>query len=444
MFKKILIANRGEIALRIIWACRELGIRTVAIHSEPDTDSLHVRFADEDVCVGPARSSESYLNISSVITAAEITNAEAVHPGYGFLAESSTFAEVCKACRIKFIGPKPEVIAAMGEKARARELMKEAGVPVLPGSEGSLETLEEALQVAGKIEYPVIVKAAAGGGGKGMRIAGDEKELARVFPVAREEARAAFGVPDVYIEKYLPAPRHIEFQVMADEHGNIVHLGERECSIQRRHQKLVEESPSPVLTPELRKRMAAAAIKAASFVKYENAGTVEFLLQDGKFYFIEMNTRIQVEHPVTEMVTGLDLVKEQLKVAAGQPLSWKQSDIVQKGHSIECRINAEDPVSFMPSPGTITSYHPPGGPGVRVDTAAHADCRISPYYDSMVAKLIVHGKTREEAISRMRRCLDVMVIQGIKTTIPLHQRIMADPAFRRGDFSTRFLERFFP
>ncbi|HXI04614.1 MAG TPA: acetyl-CoA carboxylase biotin carboxylase subunit [Candidatus Saccharimonadales bacterium] len=444
MFKKILIANRGEIALRIIWACRELGIRTVAVHSEPDTDSLHVRFADEDVCVGPARSAESYLNISSVITAAEITNAEAVHPGYGFLAESSTFAEVCKACRIKFIGPKPEVIASMGEKARARELMKEAGVPVLPGSEGSVETLEEAIQVAGKIEYPVIVKAAAGGGGKGMRIAGDEKELSRVFSVAREEARAAFGVPDVYIEKYLAAPRHIEFQVMADEHGNIVHLGERECSIQRRHQKLVEESPSPVLTPELRKRMAAAAIKAASFVNYENAGTVEFLLQDGKFYFIEMNTRIQVEHPVTEMVTGLDLVKEQLKVAAGQPLSWKQSDIVQKGHSIECRINAEDPVSFMPSPGTITSYHPPGGPGVRVDTAAHADCRISPYYDSMVAKLIVHGKTREEAISRMRRCLDVMVIQGIKTTIPLHQRIMADPAFRRGDFSTRFLERFFP
>ena len=315
---------------------------------------------------------------------------------------------------------------------------------MLPGSEGSVETLEEALQVAGKIEYPVIVKAAAGGGGKGMRIAGDEKELSRVFSVAREEARAAFGGPDVYIEKYLSAPRHIEFQVMADEHGNIVHLGERECSIQRRHQKLVEESPSPVLTPELRKRMAAAAIKAASFVNYENAGTVEFLLQDGKFYFIEMNTRIQVEHPVTEMVTGLDLVKEQIKVAAGQPLSWKQSDVVQKGHSIECRINAEDPVSFMPSPGTITSYHPPGGPGVRVDTAAHADCRISPYYDSMVAKLIVHGKTREEAISRMRRCLEVMVIQGIKTTIPLHQRIMADPAFRRGDLSTRFLERFFP
>ncbi len=444
MFKKILIANRGEIALRIIWACRELGIRTVAIHSEPDKDSLHVRFADEDVCVGPARSSESYLNISSVITAAEITNAEAIHPGYGFLAESSTFAEVCKACRIKFIGPRPDIIASMGEKAKARELMKAAGVSVLPGSDGTVESLEEAASVARSIEYPVIVKAAAGGGGKGMRIAADETEMKRVFSVAREEARAAFGVPDVYIEKYLPDPRHIEFQIMADEQGNIVHLGERECSIQRRHQKLLEESPSTVLTPELRKKMAAAAIKAAEAVGYQNAGTIEFLLQDGRFYFIEMNTRIQVEHPVTEMVTGLDLVKEQILVASGQKLAWKQSDIVHKGHSIECRINAEDPESFMPSPGTITSYHPPGGPGVRVDTAAHTDCRISPYYDSMVAKLIVHGNTREEAISRMRRSLDVMVIQGIKTTIPLHQRIMADAAFRRGEISTRYLERFLP
>jgi acetyl-CoA carboxylase biotin carboxylase subunit len=444
MFKKILIANRGEIALRIIWACRELGIRTVAVHSEPDTDSLHVRFADEDVCVGPAKSSESYLNISSVITAAEITNAEAIHPGYGFLAESSTFAEVCKACGIKFIGPKPEIIADMGEKARARALMKEAGVPILPGSDGSVEDLDAAVRVASRIEYPVIVKAAAGGGGKGMRIAVDEKELGRMLPVAREEARAAFGVPDVYIEKYLSNPRHIEFQIMADEHGNIVHLGERECSIQRRHQKLVEESPSTALTPFLRKSMAAAAIKAARTVDYQNAGTVEFLLQDGKFYFIEMNTRIQVEHPVTEMVTGLDLVKEQVLVAAGHKLSWKQNEIVQRGHSIECRINAEDPESFMPSPGTITSYHPPGGPGVRVDTAAHADCRISPYYDSMVAKLIVHGKTREEAISRMRRCLDVMVIQGVKTSIPLHQKIMGDSGFGRGEISTRFLERFLP
>ncbi len=444
MFKKILIANRGEIALRIIWACRELGIRTVAIHSEPDKDSLHVRFADEDVCVGPARSSESYLNISSVITAAEITNAEAIHPGYGFLAESSTFAEVCKACRIKFIGPRPDIIASMGEKSKARELMKVAGVPTLPGSEGIVESLEEAASIARSIEYPVIVKAAAGGGGKGMRIAADETELNRVFSVAREEARAAFSVPDVYIEKYLPDPRHIEFQIMADEQGNVVHLGERECSIQRRHQKLLEESPSTVLTPELRKKMAAAAIKAAQAVGYQNAGTIEFLLQDGRFYFIEMNTRIQVEHPVTEMVTGLDLVKEQILVASGQKLAWKQSDIVHKGHSIECRINAEDPESFMPSPGTITSYHPPGGPGVRVDTAAHTDCRISPYYDSMVAKLIVHGNTREEAISRMRRSLDVMVIQGIKTTIPLHQRIMADAAFRRGEISTRYLERFLP
>jgi acetyl-CoA carboxylase biotin carboxylase subunit len=441
MFKKILIANRGEIALRIIWACRELGIRTVAIHSEVDKDSLHVRFADEDVCVGPAKSSESYLNISSVITAAEITNAEAIHPGYGFLSESSTFAEVCKACGVKFIGPRPDVLASMGEKSRARDLMKAAGVPVLPGSDGSVDTIEAAMEVAARIGYPVIVKAAAGGGGRGMRIATDEKNLGRAYPVAREEARASFGVPDVYIEKYLPNPRHIEIQIMADELGNIVHLGERECSIQRRHQKLIEESPSPIVTPELRGQMAAAAIKAAEAVNYQNAGTVEFLYQDGTFYFIEMNTRIQVEHPVTEMVTGVDLVKEQILVAAGSKLSWRQDEIVQNGHSIECRINAEDPASFMPSPGTITSYHPPGGPGVRVDTAVHTDCKISPYYDSMVAKLIVHGKNRDEAISRMSRSLDLMVIEGIKTTIPLQQRIMADPAFRRGDISTRFLDR---
>lgn len=444
MFKKILIANRGEIALRIIWACRELGIRTVAIHSEPDSDSLHVRFADEDVCVGPARSSESYLNIGSVIAAAEITNAEAIHPGYGFLAESVNFAEICRACGIKFIGPKAEVIALMGEKARAREAMKDAGVPVLPGSDGVVEDPDEALGIAAEVEYPVIVKAAAGGGGKGMRIAADPKELSRVFPVAREEARAAFGVPDVYIEKFLSAPRHIEFQMMADERGKVIHLGERECSIQRRHQKLVEESPSTVLTTALRRRMAEAAIKAAEAVGYQNAGTVEFLLQDGRFYFIEMNTRIQVEHPVTEMVTGMDLVKEQILAASGNALSWSQQEVVSRGHSIECRINAEDPESFAPSPGRITSYHPPGGPGVRVDAAVHTDCTISPYYDSMVAKLITHGNSRAEAISRMRRCLDVMVVQGIKTTIPLHQKVLKDPDFEKGKITTRFLERYVP
>jgi len=444
MFKKILIANRGEIALRIIWACRELGIRTVAIHSEPDVDSLHVRFADEGICVGPAKSSESYLNISSVIAAAEITNAEAIHPGYGFLAESANFAEVCRACRIKFIGPKPGIIALMGEKAKARETMKKAGVPILPGSDGTVEDADAVLGVAKEIGYPVIVKAAAGGGGKGMRIAADPADLSRMFGVAREEARAAFGVPDVYVEKYLPNPRHIEFQIMADEKGNLIHLGERECSIQRRHQKLLEEAPSVALTPELRRRMARMAIKAAESVGYQNAGTIEFLLQDGEFYFIEMNTRIQVEHPVTEMVTGRDLVKEQILVAAGNRLAWKQSEIETRGHSIECRINAEDPDSFMPSPGTITSYHPPGGPGVRVDAAVHADCRISPYYDSMVAKVITHGNSREEARSRMARCLDVMVVQGIKTTIPLQQRIIADPDFRAGKISTRFLDRYIP
>jgi acetyl-CoA carboxylase biotin carboxylase subunit len=442
MFKKILIANRGEIALRIIFACRELGIKTVAVHSEPDKDSLHVRFADEDVCIGPAKSKESYLNISAVIAAAEITNAEAIHPGYGFLAESVAFAEVCKACKIKFIGPKPGAIALMGEKAKARETVRAAGVPVLPGSDGILEDPDAALGVANDVGFPVIVKAAAGGGGKGMRIAADAKALERVFPVAREEARAAFGVPDVYIEKYLPSPRHIEFQIIADERGNMIHLGERECSIQRRHQKLVEESPSTALTAELRRRMADAALKAAKAVNYQNAGTIEFLLQDGQFYFIEMNTRVQVEHPVTEMVTGVDIVKEQITVAAGHRLTRRQEDVQVSGHAIECRINAEDPDSFLPSPGLITTFHPPGGPGVRVDTAAHSDCRISPYYDSMVAKLITHGNHREEAIARMRRSLDTMVVEGIKTTIPLHKKIIDDQDFRKGNISTRFLERF--
>ena len=444
MFKKILIANRGEIALRIVWACRELGIRTVAVHSEADKDSLHVKFADEDVCIGPARASESYLNIGAVIAAAEITDAEAIHPGYGVLAESAAFAEVCKACKITFIGPKPKVISLMGEKSRARETVKAAGVPILPGSDGVVPDEEEAVRVAKEVRFPVIVKASAGGGGKGMRIAWDEDELRRVFPVAREEARAAFGIPDVYLEKYLPEPRHIEFQVLGDSRGRLVHLGERECSIQRKHQKLVEESPSTALTPKLRQKMAEAALTAARSVKYENAGTVEFLLQDNQFFFIEMNTRIQVEHPVTEMVTGIDLIKEQIRIAAGLPLSFSQEDILFRGHSIECRVNAEDPVTFTPSPGLITSYHPPGGPGVRVDTAVHSDCRISPYYDSMVAKLITYGNNRDEAISRMRRSLEVMVVEGIKTTIPLQLRIMNDPDFQKGNFSTKYLSRFAP
>jgi len=444
MFKKILIANRGEIALRIIWACRELGIKTVAVHSEADKDSLHVHFADEDVCIGPARARESYLNIGAVIAAAEITDAEAIHPGYGFLAESAAFAEVCKACKIVFIGPKPNVLTLMGTKAMARETVAKAGVPILPGSDGAVADETEAIAIGAQIGYPVIVKASAGGGGRGMRIAGDEDELRRVFPVAREEARAAFGVPDVYIEKYLTEPRHIEFQVMGDSKGNIVHLGERECSIQRKHQKLVEESPSTALTPKTRQKMAETAIAVASAVQYENAGTVEFLVQDGNFYFIEMNTRIQVEHPVTEMVTGIDLIKEQIMVAAGMPLSFSQDQISFRGHSIECRINAEDPVTFTPSPGLITSYHPPGGPGVRVDTAAHSDCRISPYYDSMVAKLITFGNNREEAISRMRRSLEVMVVEGIKTTIPLQLKIINDPDFQKGNISTKFLARYVP
>ncbi|HET6373079.1 MAG TPA: acetyl-CoA carboxylase biotin carboxylase subunit [Candidatus Polarisedimenticolia bacterium] len=444
MFKKILIANRGEIALRIIWACRELGIKTVAVHSEADKDSLHVKFADEDVCIGPARSRESYLNIGAVIAAAEITDAEAIHPGYGFLAESAAFAEVCKACKITFIGPKPGVITLMGEKSKARETVAKAGVPILPGSDGPVPDEDAAARIGKEIGYPVIVKASAGGGGRGMRIAPTEEDLRRVFPVAREEARAAFGVPEVYVEKYLSEPRHIEFQIMGDSQGHLVHLGERECSIQRKHQKLLEESPSMALNPKLRQKMADAALKAARSVNYENAGTVEFLLQAGHFYFIEMNTRIQVEHAVTEMVTGIDLIKEQIRVAAGLPLSFKQEGIQFRGHAIECRVNAEDPATFTPSPGLITSYHPPGGPGVRIDTAVHSDCRVSPYYDSMVAKVITFGNNRDEAISRMRRSLELMVVEGIKTTIPLHLKIISDPDFQRGNFSTRFLERYVP
>ncbi len=442
MFKKILIANRGEIALRVIWACRELGIRTVAVQSEADADSLHVKFADDDVCIGPAKATESYLNISAIIAAAEITGAEAIHPGYGFLAESAHFAEVCHACNLKFIGPDPEVIRMMGDKARARAAMDAARVATVPGS-GLVDTEEEAEAAAEKIGYPLLIKATAGGGGKGMRLVTSRKELHRFLPQVRAEAGAAFSSDAVYLEKFLAGTRHVEFQVFGDEHGNVVHMGERECSIQRRHQKLLEESPSPALDDVLRARMAAAAVKAANAVGYANAGTVEFLLDENlDFYFIEMNTRIQVEHPVTEGVTGIDLVKEQLQVAAGEKLSMKQSEIVLQGHALECRVNAEDPDTFRPSPGRITAFHIPGGPGLRVDTAAHADCLVSPFYDSMIAKVISRGKNRAEAISRMRRALESFIIEGIKTTIPAQLRILADPDFMAGKFDTSFMTRF--
>ena len=445
MFKKILIANRGEIALRIIWACKELGIRTVAVHSDVDKDSLHVKFADEDVCIGPARNIDSYLNISRIISAAEITDADAIHPGYGFLAENAHFAEVCQDCRITFIGPGPEIIRQMGDKAMARKTMMRAGVPVIPGSEGVVPTVEEAVVLAEEIGYPVIVKAAAGGGGRGMRIARGESEVRRAYETAQREAAAAFGSGDLYMEKYIENPRHIEFQIFGDKHGNIVHMNERECSIQRRHQKLVEEAPSVALTPGLRQKMAEAALAGARMVGYVNAGTVEFLLDERRnFYFIEMNTRIQVEHPVTENIAGIDLIKEQIKVAAGEPLPYRQEDIKILGHSIECRVNAEDPVTFAPSPGTIRAFHLPGGPGIRVDTAAHAEARISPYYDSMIAKVISRGNSRAEALSRMRRAMDSFIVEGIKTNIPLQQRILADPDFERGEISTRFMERFMP
>jgi len=443
MFKKILIANRGEIALRVISACKELGIRTVAVYSEADRHSLHVRFADEEVCVGPAPSVDSYLNIPGIISAAEITGAEAVHPGYGFLAESSYLAEVCEACHIKFIGPSPRVIRLMGDKSLARRTMSKAGVPVLPGSNGLTETVEQAAEMAKRIGYPVILKASAGGGGRGMRIVEGPEELPRAFRTAQKEAEAAFGVGDLYLEKYLRNPRHIEFQVLADSRGNVVHLGERECSIQRRHQKLLEESPAPGVSDRLRKKMARIAVDGVRAVGYVNAGTIEFLLdEDGRFYFMEMNTRIQVEHPVTEMITGVDLVKEQIRIAAGQTLGFTQKEISFRGASIECRINAEDPETFMPSPGTIHSFHLPGGPGVRVDTAAHSECEVLPYYDSLIAKMVVHDDDRPAAIERMRRCLELTVIEGVKTTLPLHLRILADPDFRNGRYNTRFLERF--
>jgi len=445
MFKKILIANRGEIALRIIHACRELGVKTVAVYSEADENSLHVRFADEDVCIGPARSADSYLNVPAIISAAEITGADAIHPGYGFLSESAYLAEVCQACHIRFIGPDPSVIKLLGDKARARKAMKKAGVPMLPGSDGPVENEERALKVARDIGYPVIIKAVAGGGGRGMRVVRVPDELPQLLRMATREAEAAFGNGDVYIEKYLDNPRHIEFQIIGDHHGNLVHLGERECSIQRRHQKLIEESPSPVLSEKARRRMGSLVVDAAKAVQYTNAGTFEFLMDgEGKFYYMETNTRLQVEHPVTEMITGIDIVKEQIRIAAGLRLGFKQSDITFTGHSIECRVNAEDPETFAPSPGVIHAFNLPGGPGVRVDSFAHAECTVSPYYDSMIAKIIVHGRDRREAIARMRRTLEMTVIEGIKTSVPLHLKIVNDPDFQAGRMNTGFMERYMP
>ncbi len=442
MFKKILIANRGEIALRIIQACRELGIATVAVHSTADQDSLHVTYADEDVCIGPPPSPQSYLNIKSVIAAAEITGAEAIHPGYGFLAENAHFAEVLQEHQIGWIGPRPATIRAMGDKANARRMAIEAGVPILPGSTEPLASAQAAAELAATIGYPVILKAAAGGGGRGMRVVNDPADIEKQFVTASEEAAKAFNDGSMYLEKYLIQPRHIEFQIFGDRYGKVIHLGERECSIQRRHQKLIEESPSVALDQALRDRMGTAAIKLAEAVNYENAGTIEFLLdRDGNFYFMEMNTRIQVEHPVTEMVMGVDLVKLQLRVAAGEALTIKDS-LKPRGHVIECRINAEDPEKFTPSPGVLKTLHLPGGPGVRVDTHAYQEYRIPPFYDSMIGKLIVQGRDREEAISRMLRALDFFIVEGIKTTIPLHQQILRDSKFRRGDLSTHFMEDF--
>jgi len=420
-----------------------MGIKTVAVHSEADREALHVRYADEALCIGPPPSALSYLNIPAIISAAEVTNVDAIHPGYGFLAESATFAKICEDCNIKFIGPRADVIAMMGDKVEARRTMAAAGVPILPGSPEPIESVDEAKKIAKEIGFPVIVKAAAGGGGRGMRIVRSEDELETNLETAQAEALAAFKNGSVYIERYIERPRHIEIQVLADEHGNCIHLGERECTIQRRHQKLLEEAPSPVITNEQRERMGAVAVNACKEIGYSSAGTFEFLLdEDGSFYFMEMNTRIQVEHPVTEMVTLADIVRNQIRVASGEDLQYQQGDVQIVGHSIECRINAEDPVTFVPSPGKITAFNIPGGPGVRVDTAAYPDYTVPPYYDSMIAKLIVHARTRELAIARMERALDMMVVEGIKTTIPLHKKIMADERFRRGDFSTKFMEEF--
>ena len=445
MFKKILIANRSEIALRVIYACRELRIPTVAVYSEADEHALHVRFADEEVCIGPPRSIESYLNVPAILTAAEITGADAIHPGYGFLSESGHLAEAAEACGITFIGPPPAVLRLMGDKVQARRAMKEAGLPLLPGTEEPPEGLGQALKAARQIEYPLILKATAGGGGRGLRGVRSEDEMEHAWKTAQQEAQAAFGDGRIYLEKYIEAPRHIEFQILADSQGHVVHLGERECSIQRRHQKLVEECPSSLLTERQRRKLGGLVVRAAERVGYRNAGTFEFLMDDdGRYYFLEANARLQVEHPVTEMVTGTDIVKEQIMIAAGAPISFQQKDVVWRGHALECRINAESPVTFRPSPGLVTVFSIPGGPGIRVDTAAHADCTIPPHYDSLVAKVIAHGVTREEAIARMRRALGMTVVEGIETTVPLHLKILEDPDFQQGRLSTAFLERFAP
>ncbi|HEY5219268.1 MAG TPA: acetyl-CoA carboxylase biotin carboxylase subunit [Gemmatimonadaceae bacterium] len=442
MFKKVLIANRGEIALRVIRACKELGIETVAVYSEADRESLHVRFADDDVCIGPAPARDSYLRIPRIIAAAEITGADAIHPGYGFLAENAEFAETCVASNIAFIGPTAEQIRVMGDKAAARKAMTAVGVPIIPGTPGPVEDVDEALEFAKEIGFPVIIKAAAGGGGKGMRVAKDADDFARSFQLARSEALSAFGNGDVYVEKYLARPRHIEFQILGDRHGHVIHLGERDCSVQRRHQKLIEESPSPAMTPDLRARMGAAAVAGAKAIDYVGAGTIEMLLDtDGAFYFMEMNTRIQVEHPVTEMITGVDLVKEQIRVAAGEKLSITELPPL-RGHVIEVRVNAEDPArNFQPSPGTIVTFHPPGGPGVRLDSHVYAGYSVPPYYDSLIGKLICQGRDRAEAIVRVRVALEAFVIEGVTTTIPFLARVMQNERFIAGEIDTKFLER---
>ena len=442
MFSKILIANRGEIALRIMRACKEMRIRTVAVYSEADKDSLHVRFADEAVCIGSGPATNSYLNIPAIISAAEITDVEAIHPGYGFLAENAHFAEICESCQIKFIGPSPEAIRLMGDKMVARETMRKAGLPITPGSTATIKSKEEALRIAHRIKYPVIIKASAGGGGKGMRICHNDIRLISALMTAQAEAEASFGNSDVYIEKYIDEPRHIEFQIVADKYGRIVHLGERDCSIQRRHQKLIEESPSPALDNKLRKKMGEMAIRGTKAVNYHSVGTMEFLLEkNGDFYFMEMNTRVQVEHPVTELVTGIDIIKEQIKISAGQKLSFQQESVNFSGHAIECRINAEDPSNhFIPSPGKIETLNLPGGPHIRLDTHIYQNYKISPYYDSMLAKLISYGKNREEAMNSLSRALEEFVIEPIKTTIPFHRQVLENQSFREGKFSTHFVE----
>ncbi len=441
-FRKVLVANRGEIAVRVIRACRELGIRTVAVYSDADRDSFHVRLADESVCVGPASTAQSYNNLPSILSAAEITDAEAIHPGYGFLSENPQFAEACLTSGITFIGPSAETIRLGGDKAKARQIMKRRGVPVVPGSDGPVVTEEAALKTAKKIGFPVIIKASAGGGGRGMRIIREDAELEKLFFMAQREALTAFGNGELYMEKYITEMRHVEVQIIADAKGNILHLGERDCSIQRRHQKLIEESPSPIATEKFRKKIGEYAVKAARALKYRNAGTIEFIVEpEGGIYFMEINTRLQVEHPVTEYVTGIDIVKEQLRVAAGLPLELKQPQVKFFGHAIECRINAEDPERFIPCPGRITFLALPGGPGVRVDTAAYCGCVIPSHYDSLIAKLIVHGRDRAEAIARMKRALDEFIVEGIKTTIPFHKKVLSSPEFLSGEFTTAFVEK---